>query len=78
MLDYIFFDTKLSNKFKNHLRKAGIEFEYKQDSMFGSVQGEIVSIDEMVSETILYELQNLYDELQNELEKLLEESNNNE
>lgn len=44
--------------------------------MFGSVQGEIVSIDDTVSETILYELQNLYDELQIELEKLLEESNN--
>ncbi|RUM80106.1 MAG: hypothetical protein DSZ15_01505 [Candidatus Thioglobus sp.] len=27
MLDYIFFDLKLSGKFKNHLTKVGIEFE---------------------------------------------------
>ena len=27
MLDYIFFDPKLSGKFKNHLTKVGIEFE---------------------------------------------------
>jgi hypothetical protein len=29
MLDYIFFDPKLSGKFKNHLTKVGIEFEFE-------------------------------------------------
>ncbi len=74
MLDYIFFDAKLSNKFKDHLTKVGIEFKYEQDSAFGSVQGEIVSIADKISESLLDELQNLYDELQSELEKLLEQS----
>ncbi|MBW5290798.1 MAG: hypothetical protein Rsou_1254 [Candidatus Ruthia sp. Asou_11_S2] len=74
MLDYIFFDAKLSNKFKDHLTKVGIEFKYEQDSAFGSVQGEIVSITDETSENLLDELQNLYDELQRELEKLLEQN----
>ncbi len=73
MLDYIFFDAKLSNKFKDHLTKVEIEFKYKQDSAFGSVQGEIVSISDETSENLLDELQNLYDKLQSELEKLLEQ-----
>ncbi|BBB24263.1 conserved hypothetical protein [Isorropodon fossajaponicum endosymbiont JTNG4] len=74
MLDYIFFDAKLSNKFKDHLTKVGIEFKYEQDSAFGSVQGEIVSITDETSENLLDELQNLYDELQRELEKILEQN----
>lgn len=41
MLDYIFFDAKLSNKFKDHLTKAGIEFKCEQDSGFDSVQSEL-------------------------------------
>ncbi|BBB22955.1 conserved hypothetical protein [Abyssogena phaseoliformis symbiont OG214] len=75
MLDYIFFDAKLSNKFKDHLTKVDIEFKCEQDSAFGSVQGEIVSIADETSEGLLNELQKLYDELQGELEKLLEQSN---
>jgi len=34
MLDYIFFDLKLSGKFKNHLTKVGIEFECKGDECY--------------------------------------------
>lgn len=74
MLDYIFFDTSLSAKFKDHLTKAGIDFESKDDEGFGSVQGEIVSIADETSDTILDELQNLYDELQDELEQILEQT----
>jgi hypothetical protein len=40
MLDCIFFDARLSNKFKDHLTKVGIEFEVEDDENFGSVQGE--------------------------------------
>jgi len=75
MLDYIFFDLSLSGKFKDHLTKVGIEFECEDDKGFGSVQGEIVSIADETSDEILEELQNLYDVLQDELEQLLEQSN---
>ncbi|QKQ24313.1 hypothetical protein HUE58_04065 [Candidatus Ruthia endofausta] len=74
MLDYIFFDAKLSNKFKDHLTKVDIKFKCEQDSAFGSVQGAIVSISDETSENLLEELQNLYDKLQSELEKLLEQN----
>ncbi|HIG89328.1 MAG TPA: hypothetical protein EYQ04_05080 [Candidatus Thioglobus sp.] len=74
MLDYIFFDTSLSAKFKDHLTKVGIRFECKDDKGFGSVQGEIVSIADETSDEILEELQDLYDELQDELEKILEQT----
>lgn len=74
MLDYIFFDAKLSNKFKDHLIKAGIEFKVENDESFGSVQGEIVSIADETNDDILDELQVLYDELQEALEQILEQN----
>ncbi len=74
MLDYIFFDSKLSGKFKDHLTKVGIVFECEDDKSFGSVQGEIVSISDETDDTMLAELQDLYDTLQDELEQLLEQS----
>ncbi len=74
MLDYIFFDANLSAKFKDHLTKMGIEFEAEIDKGFGSVQGEIVSITDDTSDDVLEELQVLYDNLQDELEKLLEQT----
>ncbi|MBT4123138.1 MAG: hypothetical protein HOE35_04315, partial [Candidatus Ruthia sp.] len=74
MLDYIFFDTSLSAKFKDHLTKAGIEFEQETDDNFGSVQGEIISIADDTADEVLDELQELYDDLQEELEKILEKS----
>ena len=74
MLDYIFFDPSLSNKFKDHLTKVGIEFDCEEDKGFGSVQGEIVSIAENTDEELLTELQDLYDQLQDELEVLLEQT----
>ncbi|MBT4669245.1 MAG: hypothetical protein HOC17_06930, partial [Candidatus Ruthia sp.] len=74
MLDYIFFDTSISAKFKDHLTKAGIEFEQETDDNFGSVQGEIISIADDTADEVLDELQELYDDLQEELEKILEKS----
>ena len=74
MLDYIFFDSKLSAKFKDHLAKVGIECVCKNDESFGSVQGEIVSIADNTSDEVLYTLQVLYDDLQDELEKILEKT----
>ena len=74
MLDYIFFDTNLSAKFKDHLTKEGIDFDSKDDEGFGSVQGEIISIADETSDEALDELQVLYDELQDELALLLEQS----
>lgn len=73
MLDYIFFDSSLSCKFKDHLTKAKIAFECEDDEGFGSVQGEIVSIADDTSDAILDELQDLYDDLQDELEQILEQ-----
>ncbi len=73
MLDYIFFDTVLARKFKNHLTKVGIEFQTEKDDDFGSVQGEIVSITDETSDEILDKLQTLYDELQEEMEQILEQ-----
>ncbi|WP_053950970.1 hypothetical protein [Candidatus Thioglobus autotrophicus] len=73
MLDYIFFDTTLSAKFKDHLTKVGIVFKCKDDESFGSVQGEIVSIADDTQDDVLDTLQNLYDNLQDELEKILEQ-----
>lgn len=73
MLDYIFFNATLSAKFKDHLTKVGIEFKTVDDDDFGSVQGEIVSIPDETEETLLSELQELYDELQEELEAILEQ-----
>ncbi len=74
MLDYIFFDPKLSGKFKDHLIKVDIEFECEQDDSFGSVQGEIVSISDQTNDAVLVTLQDLYDTLQDELEQLLEQN----
>lgn len=74
MLDYIFFDTTFSAKFKDHLTKVGIVFECKDDEDFGSVQGEIVSIADNTSDEVLDTLQVLYDDLQDELEKILEKT----
>ena len=74
MLDYIFFDSKLSGKFKNHLTKVGIEFKSENDENFGSVQGEIVSIDDDTQDDVLEDLQALYEDLQDELEKMLEQT----
>jgi hypothetical protein len=76
MLDYIFFDTTLSGKFKDHLIKVGIKFTVENDDGFGSVQGEIVAIPDETSEGILDELQILYDKLQDELEQILEDNGN--
>ncbi len=73
MLDYIFFDTVLARKFKNHLTKVDIEFQTEKDDDFGSVQGEIVSITDETSDEILDKLQTLYDELQEEMEQILEQ-----
>lgn len=73
MLDYIFFDTVISQKFKDHLTKMGIEFRVENDENFGSVQGEIVSIHDNISDDILNDLQVLYDNLQDELEQMLEQ-----
>jgi len=75
MLDYIFFDANLSAKFKDHLTKAGIGYECTDDEGFGSVQGKIVSIADETSDAVLGELQDLYDALQDDLEQLLEQSN---
>ncbi len=74
MLDYIFFDPTLSDKFKDRLTKVGIDFSCKNDENFGSVQGEIVSIADESDDVILSELQDLYDKLQDELEQLLEQT----
>lgn len=74
MLDYIFFDTTLSGKFKDHLIKVGIEFIVENDDEFGSIQGEIVAISDETSEDILIQLQVLYDVLQDELEQILEDN----
>ena len=74
MLDYIFFDAKLSNKFKDHLTKVGIEFKVENDESFGSVQGEIVFIADETNDDVLDELQVLYDELQEALEQILEQN----
>lgn len=74
MLDYIFFDTSLSAKFKDHLTKVGIVFECKEDEDFGSVQGEIVSIADDTQDAVLDALQTLYDDLQEELEQILEQT----
>ncbi len=73
MLDYIFFDTTLSQKFKNHLTKMDIGFEIENDENFGSVQGEIVLIHDDINDDTLDRLQVLYDDLQDELEQLLEQ-----
>jgi hypothetical protein len=48
---------KASNKFKDHLTKVGIEFEFEDDENFGSVQGEIVSIADETKDDVLDELQ---------------------
>lgn len=74
MLDYIFFNTSLSTKFKDHLTKVGIVFECKDDEDFGSVQGEIVSIADDTQDDVLDTLQTLYDDLQDELEQILEKT----
>jgi hypothetical protein len=74
MLDYIFFDKLLANKFKDHLTNMAIAFECSNDENFGSIQGEIVSIADDTSDVILAELQNLYDELQDKMEQLLEQN----
>jgi len=74
MLDYIFFNASLSDKFKDHLTKVGIEFKCVDDKSFGSVQGEIVSIADDTNDSVLDELQNVYDDLQDELEVMLEQT----
>ncbi|MCH9645176.1 MAG: hypothetical protein K0U08_00805 [Proteobacteria bacterium] len=74
MLDYIFFNASLSDKFKDHLTKVEIEFKCVDDKSFGSVQGEIVSIADDTNDSVLDELQNVYDELQDELEVMLEQT----
>jgi hypothetical protein len=74
MLDYIFFDKLLANKFKDYLTKIAIVFECSTDENFGSIQGEIVSIADNTNDVILAKLQNLYDELQDKMEQLLEQN----
>jgi hypothetical protein len=69
MLDYIFFDATLAGKFKNYLTKMDIAFQTENDDNFGSVQGEIVSLADETSDEILDQLQALYNELEDELEK---------
>ena len=72
MLDYIFFDTTLTNKFKLYLSSLDIDFQTEIEHSFGSVQGEIVSISDDTDEKILSDLQSMYDNLQDELEQILE------
>jgi len=74
MLDYIFFDSRLSGKFKDHLAKVGISYQSENDDSFGSVQGEIVSIADDTNDGALNKLQHLYDDLQDELEEMLEQT----
>ncbi|WPE16152.1 hypothetical protein R5P06_06280 [Candidatus Thioglobus autotrophicus] len=49
-------------------------FECKEDEDFGSVQGEIVSIADDTQDAVLDALQTLYDDLQEELEQILEQT----
>ncbi len=74
MLDYIFFDNTLCDKFIAHLSRINVAFNQETDDGFGTVQGAIISISEDTSQTYLDDLQQLYDTLQNEQEKLLEAS----
>jgi len=53
---------------------VGIEFKSENDENFGSVQGEIVSIDDDTQDDVLEDLQALYEDLQDELEKMLEQT----
>ena len=74
MLDYIFFHPTLCVKFKDHLTKVGIAYQCQMDEDFGTVQGEVVSISDKTDESTLTQLQVLYDQLQDELEALLEQT----
>lgn len=74
MLDYIFFNDKLNDKFVQFLQDNNIPFSQEQDDSFGTVQGSIIGISEDISEDTLDELQNLYDILQKKQEQILENS----
>lgn len=73
MLEYIFFNKQLADEFKTNLNKINLEFSQKIDKNFGTEQGEIISIADNTPENILNDLQNLYDKLQDDLEKILEQ-----
>lgn len=74
MLDYIFFEPVLSSKFKNTLKKMNIEYQESLDDDFGTIQGQIIGVSDDLDEEILDKLQNIYDELQDEQEKILEKT----
>ena len=68
MMDYMFFDTTLRDRFVSHAYSLGVAYQLEDDSM-----GLLVSVSEDLGDTIEASLEHLYDELQEAQSSLMDQ-----
>lgn len=69
MMDYIFFDTNLRDRFVQHANDLGVVCDSRDDNM-----GLVVAVPEELSEDLLDAIEHYYDELEKEQSRLMSES----
>lgn len=69
MMDYIFFDTNLRDRFVQHANGLGVACDFRDDSM-----GLVVAVSEDLSDDLMDAIEAYYDELEKEQSRLMSES----
>lgn len=68
MMDYIFFDTNLRDRFVKHANDLGVACDFRDDNM-----GLVVAVPEDLSDALMDDIENYYDELEKEQSRLMSE-----
>lgn len=66
MMEYIFFDANLRDRFTHHANGLGIAYETREDNM-----GMIIAVSEDLTDDLMASLEELYEELQDEQASLM-------
>lgn len=66
MMEYIFFDANLRDRFTQHSNGLGIAYETLEDNM-----GMIIAVSEDLADDLMASLEELYEELQDEQASLM-------
>ena len=69
MMDYIFFDANLRDRFVKHANDLGVVCDSRDDNM-----GLVVAVSEDLSDDLMDAIENYYDELEKEQSRLMSES----
>jgi len=69
MMDYIFFDENLRDRFVKHANDLGVVCDSRDDNM-----GLVVAVPEDLSDALMDDIENYYDELEQEQSRLMSEA----